>query len=105
MRRVPTIVFSALALLWTAGGAAAEDDATPSPEQSRRRSAEILAHIQQSEVKESWLSYHLDRIRIDGDAGLEYRRPLNLSQRDLELRVRGPALDRKTAGLTFEIRF
>jgi hypothetical protein len=105
MRRAPIIVLSALALLLTAGGAAAEDEATPSPEQSRRRSVEILAHIDQPEAEESWLSHHLARIHLHGKTGLEYTRPLSLAERDLELSLRGPALGRKSLGLSFEIRF
>jgi hypothetical protein len=105
MRRAPIIVLSLLALLLTAGGAAAEDEATRSPEQSRRRSAEILAHIDQPEAEESWLSHHLARIHLHGKTGLAYSQPLSLAERDFEFSVRGPALDRKSLGLSFEVRF
>jgi hypothetical protein len=105
MRRASLIVLSALALLLTAGGAAGEDKATPSPEQPRRRSAEILAHIEQPEREKGWLSHHLDRIHLHRKAGIAYTRPLSLADRDLELSFSGPALDKKTLGLALEIRF
>jgi hypothetical protein len=112
MRRAPIIVLSALTLLLTAGGAAAEDKATPSREQSRRSSAEILAHIEQPEAEESWLSYHLNRIHVHDEAGLAYTRPLRLADRHVELSLRGPArsapegvLDGLQLGISFEIRF
>ena len=105
MRRASLIVFSALALLLTAGGAAGEDEATPPPEESRRRSVQILAHIEQPEAEQSWLSHHLDRIHFHRKAGLSYTRPLSLAEHDLELSLRGPALDRKRVGVSFEVRF
>lgn len=105
MRRAPAIVFSVLALLLTAGGAAGEEETTSSPEQSLRRSVEILAHIEQPEAQESWLSHHLDRIHFHRKAGLAYTRPLRLADRDLELSLSGPALNRKSLGLSLEIRF
>jgi hypothetical protein len=105
MWRAPIIVFSALALLLTAGGAAGQDEATTSPERPRRRSVEILAHIEQPKAEASWLSQHLDRIHFHKKAGLTYTRPLSLAEHDLELSLRGPALDKKSLGLSFEIRF
>ncbi len=105
MWRAPVITFSVLALLLTAGGAAGEEEATPSPERPLRRGVEILAHIEQPKAQESWLSQHLDRIHVHRKAGLAYTRPLSLADRDLELSLRGPALDKKTLGLSFEIRF
>ena len=54
MRRALISAFSALALLLTAGGAAAEGEATPPPEPLRRTSAEILAHAEQPEAQASW---------------------------------------------------
>ena len=105
MRRIPIIVMSALALLLTAGGAAGEDEAMPSPEKSRRSSAEILAHIDQPEAETGWLDHHLDRIHFHRKTGLAYTRPLALAERDLELSLRGPALSRKRFGLSVEIRF
>jgi len=105
MRRTPLIVLSALALLLTAGGAAGEDAAAPSPEQSRRRSAQILSHVEQPEGETSWLQHHLDRIHFHRKSGLAYTQQLSLAEHDLELSVRGPALDRKHVGLSFEIRF
>ena len=107
MRRAPNIVFSVLALLLTAGGAAGKEEATSSPEQSIRRSVEILAHIEQPEAQESWLSHHLDRVHLHGKAGLAYTQPLSLAGRDLEISLQGPALDGKSLGLglSFEIRF
>ncbi len=105
MRRVPIIVFSVLALLLTAGGAAGEEETTSSPEQPLRRSVEILAHIERPEPQESWLSHHLDRIHFHRKAGLAYTRPLSLADHDLEFSLRGPALNKKTLGLSFEIRF
>ena len=55
----------------------------------------------------SWLSHHLDRLHIHKKSGLEYRRPFSVGERDLELRVRGPALKmrRKRLGMSFEVRF
>jgi hypothetical protein len=105
MRRTSLIVLCALALLLTANGAAGKDDATPSPEQSRRTSAEILAHIDQPEAQKSWLSLHLDRIHFHRKTGLAYTHSLALPERDLELSLRGPALGRKSLGLSLEIRF
>ena len=105
MRRAPNIVFSVLALLLTAGGAAGKEEATSSPEQSIRRSVEILAHIEQPEAQKSWLSHHLDRIHVHRKAGLAYTRSLSLAERDLELSLRGPALGKKSLGFSFEIRF
>ena len=105
MWRAPVIVFSVLALLLTAGGAAGEEETTSSPEQPLRRSVEILAHIEQPEAQQSWLSHHLDRIHIDRKMGLTYTRPLSLAEHDFELSLRGPALNKKTLGLSFEIRF
>lgn len=105
MRKAPLIVLSALALLLMAGGAAGEDEATSPPEQVRRRSAEILAQIEQPEGETSWLQHHLDRIHFHRKAGFAYTQPLSLAEHDLQLSLRGPALDRKHVGLTFEIRF
>ena len=105
MRRASIIVFSTLALLLTAGGAAGEEEAMPSPEQSRLRSVEILAHIEQPEAEESWLSHHLNRVHVHHKAGLAYTRSLSLAEHDLELSLRGPALDSKSLGFSFEIRF
>ena len=105
MRRTPIIVMSALVLLLTAGGAAGEDEAAPSLEKSHRRSAEILAHMDQPEAEASWLSHHLDRIHFHSKTGLAYTRPLAVAERDLELSLRGPALGKKRVGLSFEIRF
>ena len=105
MWRAPVIVFSVLALLLTAGGAAGEEEATPSPEQPLRRSVEILAHIERPEAQQSWLSHHLDRIHVHRKSGIAYTRPLSLADHDFELSLRGPALNKKTLGLAFEIRF
>jgi hypothetical protein len=105
MWRAFIIVFSALVLLSTAGGAAAEEEATPLPEQPRRHSAEVLARVEQPEAEASWLSHHLNRIHFHGKAGLAYTRPVGLAERQLELSLRGPALGRKRVGLSFEIRF
>ena len=105
MRRTSIIVFSTLALLVTAGGAAGEDEAMPSPERPHLRSVEILAHIEQPEAQQSWLSHHLDRIHLHSKAGLAYTRPLSLADHRLELSLRGPALDSKSLGFSFEIRF
>ena len=105
MRRAPVIVFSVLALLLTAGGASGEEETTSSPEQSVRRSVEILDHIEQPRRHEGWLSHHLDRIHFNGKAGLAYTRPLRLDERNLEITLSGPALDTKSLGLSFEIRF
>jgi len=105
MWRAPVIVFSALALLLTAGGAAAEEEETTSLEQPLRRSIEILAHTEQPEAQQSWLSHHLDRIHFHRKTGLAYTQSLNLAEHDLEFSLRGPALDKKALGLSFEIRF
>jgi hypothetical protein len=106
MRRASIIVFSALALLLTAGGAwGEEEEATLPPEQPRRRSAEILAHTEQPEAEASWLSHHLERVHLHSKAGLAYTRPLRLAERDFEFSLRGPALGRKRVGLSFEITF
>jgi hypothetical protein len=105
MWRAPVIVFSVLALLLTAGGAAGEEEATPSSEQPLRRSVEILAHIEQPEAQQSWLSHHLDRIHFHRKSGIAYTRPLSLARHDLELSLRGPAINKKSLGLSFEIRF
>jgi len=105
MWRAPVIVFSVLALLLTAGGAAGREETTPSPEQPLRRSVEILAHIEQPEAQQSWLSHHLDRIHFHRKSGLAYTQPLSLADHDLEFSLRGPALNKKTLGLSFEIRF
>ena len=70
-----------------------------------RRSVEILAAIEQPEGDKSWLSHHLDRIHVNRKTGLAYTQPLNLADHDIELSLRGPALDRKRLGLSFEIRF
>ncbi len=105
MRRALIIVFSTLTLLLIAGGAAGEEEGVPSPEQSRLRSVEILAHIEQPEAQKSWLSHHLDRIHVHRKAGLAYTRSLSLAERDLELSLRGPALGKKSLGFSFEIRF
>jgi hypothetical protein len=105
MWRAPVIVFSVLALLLTAGGAAGEEEETPSLEQSRLRSVEILAHIEKPDREQSWLSHHLSRIHFHKKAGLAYTQPLSLADHDLELSLRGPALNKKTLGLTLEIRY
>jgi len=105
MWRGSVIVFSVLALLLTSGGAAGDEEETPSPESPRRRSVEILAHVEKPEGNESWLSHHLDRIHFNKKTGLAYTRPLSLAHHDLQVSVRGPALDRKTVGLSLEIRF
>jgi hypothetical protein len=106
VRRASIIVFSALALLLTAGGAGGEEEEEmPSAEQSRRRSAEILAHTEQPEAQSSWLSHHLERIHLHRRTGLAYTRPLRLAERDLEFSLRGPALGPKRVGLSFEISF
>ena len=89
----------------TAGGAAGEEKATPSSEPPLRRSVEILAHIEQPEAQQSWLSHHLDRIQFHKKSGLAYTQPLSLADHDLEFSLRGPALNKKTLGLSFEIRF
>ena len=105
MRRAFISVFSVIVLLLTAGGASGEDETTDSPEPSPRRSAEILAQVEQPEAEATWLSHHLDRVRFHKKAGLAYTRPLNLAERDFELSLCGPALDRKRVGLSLEIRF
>jgi hypothetical protein len=92
-------------MLLTAGAAAGQDKATPQPEESRRRSVEILAHIEQPEGEQSWLSHHLERIHFHRKAGLAYTQPISLAEHDLELSLRGPALGRKRLGLSFEVRF
>jgi hypothetical protein len=105
MWRAPVIVFSVLALLFTAGGAAGEEEETTSLEKPRRRSIEILEHMEKPEREESWLTHHLDRIQFHKKAGLAYTQPLSLADHDFELSLRGPALNKKTLGLTFELRF
>ncbi len=105
MRRALIIVFSTLTLLLIAGGAAGEEEVVPSPKQSLLRSVEILAHIEQPEAQKSWLSHHLDRIHVHRKSGIAYTRPLSLARHDLELSLRGPALNEKSLGLSFEIRF
>lgn len=105
MRRAPLIVFSALAMLLTAGAAAGQDKATPPPEESHRRSVEILAHIEQPEGEQSWLSHHLERIHFHRKAGLAYTQPISLAEHDFELSLRGPAIGRRRLGLSFEVRF
>ena len=105
MWRAPVIVFSALALLLTAGGAAGEEEEATSLEQPRRRSVEILAHIEKPEGEQGWLSHHLDRIHLNRKTGLAYTQSLRLAEHDLEFNLRGPALNKKALGLSFEIRF
>jgi hypothetical protein len=105
MWRAPVIVLSALALLLTAGAARAEDEQALSPEQSRRRSAQILAYMDQPEAEESWLDHHLARIHLHGKTGFAYVHPLRLAEHDLKLSLRGPALGKKRVGLSLEIRF
>ena len=73
--------------------------------QSKKSLDQILAHIEKPEAEASWLSYHLDRIHLHSDTGLAYTRQLNLAERDLALSLRGPALGKRTVGLSFEIRF
>jgi hypothetical protein len=103
-----TTVCSVLALMMGGSPAALADEKDARAElRSIRHSAEILAHMDQPEGDRSWLSHHLDRVHLHKRSGLEYRRPLNIGQREIELRVRAPGLKlkRKRLGMSFEVRF
>jgi len=81
-------------------------DGEPDPQEPKhRRSAEVLATLDQPEAEEGWLHFHLDRVRVGGGGGLQYRRSFPGRERDTELRISGPALQRKRVGLEIEFRF
>ena len=106
--RTRTTVCSILAILMSGSGAAlAEGDGARAEHRTVRHSAEILAHMDQPDGDRSWLSHHLDRVHLHRKSGLEYRRPLTIGERAIELRVRAPGLKlkRKRLGMSFEVRF
>lgn len=67
---------------------------------------EILRSVNRSEPVSGLLGDHWARVGISGKYGLTYTRYVEGREKGMRLRVRGPALGRKTAvGLSFEIRF
>jgi hypothetical protein len=104
VRHVGSIEIALLAALLVATPALADGDPA-AQEPQRRRAAEILATLDQPEAEEGWLELHLDRVRIGGQGGLQYRQKFEGRERDKELRINGPALKRKTVGLEIEFRF
>jgi hypothetical protein len=104
LRHVGSVEIALLVTLLVASPALADGD--PEPQAPKhRRSAEILATLDQPEAEEGWLDFHLDRIRVGGDSGLQYRQRFPGGERGKELRIKGPALKRKTVGLEIEFRF
>ena len=101
----PAVLLATFALLMAPHPASAEPDRPPL-EPVTHPNAEILADLDHSEIEEGWLSPHLARVGLSGKYGLVYKRSLDLGDRKLLLRVRGPALGRKKRlGLSFELRF
>jgi hypothetical protein len=104
LRHVGSVEIALLLALLAASPALAEGDPEAKPREPRR-AAEILATLDQPEADEGWLNFHLDRVRVGGEGGLQYRQSFPGRERNTELRVRGPALKRKTVGLEIEFRF
>jgi hypothetical protein len=101
-----SVVLLATLALFAGPHRANADSDRPSRELIAKPAAEVLAGLGQLEVEEGWLSPHLARIGLSGKYGLVYKRSLELGQRKLQFRVRGPALGRKKCvGLSFELRF
>lgn len=100
------VLLATLALLAGSHPANAES-APPVREPIPQTTVEILADLDRPEMTtEGWLSPHLARVGLSGKYGLVYKRSLALGQRNVLLRVRGPALGRKKRlGLSFEVRF
>lgn len=48
----------------------------------------------------AWRSLHISK-----GSGLEYRRHLDLGERELVLGLKGPVMDKKALGLAVEVRF
>ena len=104
MRHVGSIEIALLMALLVASPALADDEPSAQPPQ-RRHAAEILATLDQPAAEEGWLELHLDRVRIGGVGGLQYRQRFLGRERGTELRINGPALKRKSVGLEIEFRF
>lgn len=97
---VPRIlgVACAIALWLVPSQVAAENDAMK-PNLVLTR--EILAHMDDPPPEPGWIGRHLSL----GGKGLKYRQPLSFGDRQLELKVSGPVMPRKSFGLSFEVRF
>jgi hypothetical protein len=103
VRHVGSIEIALLMALLVASPALADDPEGQPPQ--RRHAAEVLATLDQPAPEEGWLELHLDRIRVGGEGGFQYRQKFQGRERDTELRINGPALKRKTVGLEVEFRF
>jgi hypothetical protein len=103
VRHFRSLEIALLVGLLVASPALADGETEPQPQ--RRRSAEILATLDQPAGEEGWLELHLDRVRVGGESGLQYRQKFPGRERDKELRIRGPAMPRKRVGLEIEFRF
>ena len=104
MRQIGSIEIALLASLLVASPALADGDPEAQPTK-HRRAAEILATLDQPEAEEGWLNFHLDRVRVGGEGGLQYRQRFPGRERGTELRINGPALKHKSVGLEVEFRF
>ncbi len=94
-RAIAALISGALVL---ASGAAAADEGTPS--------VQVLAHADLPEMEQSWISAHLDRVRLHKKSGFAYTTRVARADGDLELSVHGPAMGSvKRLGVAFEVRF
>jgi len=81
--------------------------AEESPTKTRiRTGASVLAHVDRERVDSSWLTGHLNRMRLHERRGFAYTQAFDKGEKGLELNVHGPAVGSKKAlGLGIELRF
>ncbi len=96
-----------LGFLLTVGGAARADEETTEPKPTLRRSAEILAHMDQPalETPRPERTWFTSNVHIKKKRGLEYTHVMSVNGHPMLLNIQGPVMRKKRLGLTFELRF
>ncbi len=96
-----------LGFLLSVGGAARADEETAVSKPTIRRSAEILAHMDQPalETLRPERTWFTGNIHIKKKRGFEYTYLMSVNGHPMLLNVQGPVMRKNRLGLTFELRF
>ena len=96
-----------LGFLLSVGGAARADEEAAEPRPTLRRSAEILAHLDQPalEIPRPERTWFVSNIHIKKKRGFEYTHVMSVNGHPILLNVQGPLMRKNRLGLTIELRF
>jgi hypothetical protein len=93
-------------LLLAALSQPAASDPPPPDRLAPRAAVELLAGRGGAALRQDWLAVQLRHLDLNGRYGLVYSRQLDIGERGMEFRLRGPALGRQRRfGLSLEARF